>query len=61
MSQQVGGDYYDYHPMEDGRVGLCIADVAGKGVAAALLMSSVKTALVSSAASRPPRIVSRRA
>lgn len=50
MSQEVGGDYYDFVPLEDGRVGFCIADVAGKGVAAALLMSSVKTALVSSAA-----------
>lgn len=61
MSQQVGGDYYDFISMEDGRVGFCIADVAGKGVAAALLMSSVKTALVSSAAveSAPDRLTSR--
>ena len=50
MSQQVGGDYYDFISLENGHVGFCIADVAGKGVAAALLMSSVKTALVSSAA-----------
>ncbi|HTM00185.1 MAG TPA: SpoIIE family protein phosphatase [Candidatus Omnitrophota bacterium] len=50
MSQQVGGDYYDFISLEDGHMGFCIADVAGKGVAAALLMSSVKTALVSSAA-----------
>jgi serine phosphatase RsbU (regulator of sigma subunit) len=49
MSQQVGGDYYDFVPLPDGRLGLCIADVAGKGVAAALLMSNVKAALVSSA------------
>jgi serine phosphatase RsbU (regulator of sigma subunit) len=61
MSQQVGGDYYDFISMEDGRVGLCIADVAGKGVAAALLMSSVKTALVSSAAveTAPDRLTAR--
>lgn len=50
MSQQVGGDYYDFISLEDGHIGFCIADVAGKGVGAALLMSSVKTALVSSAA-----------
>ena len=50
MSQQVGGDYYDFISLENGHMGFCIADVAGKGVAAALLMSSVKTALVSSAA-----------
>lgn len=61
MSQQVGGDYYDFISMEDGRIGLCIADVAGKGVAAALLMSSVKTALVSSAAveTAPDRLTAR--
>jgi serine phosphatase RsbU (regulator of sigma subunit) len=61
MSQQVGGDYYDFIPMGDGRLGLCIADVAGKGVAAALLMSSVKAALVSSAAveAAPDRLAGR--
>lgn len=53
MSQQVGGDYYDFVPLPGGRLGFCIADVAGKGVAAALLMSSVKAALVSSAAVEP--------
>ncbi|HEX7078869.1 MAG TPA: SpoIIE family protein phosphatase [Candidatus Eisenbacteria bacterium] len=50
MSLQVGGDYYDFVPTAEGRLAICIADVAGKGVAAALLMSSVKAALVSSAA-----------
>ncbi len=50
MSQQVGGDYYDFVQLADGRLGLCVADVSGHGVAAALLMSNVKAALVSSAA-----------
>lgn len=50
MSEQVGGDYYDFVPLSDGRIGICIADVSGHGVGAALLMSSVKAALVSSAA-----------
>jgi len=61
MSQQVGGDYYDFIPLENGQVGFCIADVAGKGVAAALLMSSVKTALISSAAveTTPDRLTAR--
>jgi len=36
----VGGDYYDYIQHEDGRLTFCIADIAGKGVAAALLMSN---------------------
>jgi serine phosphatase RsbU (regulator of sigma subunit) len=61
MSQQVGGDYYDFIPMREGRLGLCIADVAGKGVAAALLMSNVKAALNSSAAieTAPDRVAVR--
>lgn len=50
MSLQVGGDYYDFVPTADGRTAICVADVAGKGVAAALLMSNVKAALLSSAA-----------
>lgn len=36
----VGGDYYDYIQHEDGKLTFCIADIAGKGVAAALLMSN---------------------
>lgn len=36
----VGGDYYDYIQHKDGRLTFCIADIAGKGVAAALLMSN---------------------
>jgi sigma-B regulation protein RsbU (phosphoserine phosphatase) len=36
----VGGDYFDFVEHEDGRITFCIADIAGKGVAAALLMSN---------------------
>lgn len=38
----VGGDWYDYIPLPDGRWGLVLADVSGKGTAAALLMSATR-------------------
>jgi sigma-B regulation protein RsbU (phosphoserine phosphatase) len=38
----VGGDYYDYIRFEDGRVCVLVGDVAGKGMPAALLMSSLQ-------------------
>lgn len=38
----VGGDYYDFLRYPDGRIGLFIADVSGKGMPAALLMSSLQ-------------------
>ena len=38
----VGGDYYDFLPYPDGRVGMLVGDVAGKGMPAALLMSSLQ-------------------
>lgn len=41
----VGGDYYDYFDMDERRTGIAIADVAGKGIAAALLMSTVQASL----------------
>lgn len=44
-AQQVGGDYYDFVPLDQHRTGLAIADVAGKGISAALLMSVVQASL----------------
>jgi sigma-B regulation protein RsbU (phosphoserine phosphatase) len=41
----VGGDYFDFFRFGDGKHGLAIADVAGKGVSASLLMASIQTAL----------------
>jgi len=41
----VGGDWYDFIPFEDGRWGLVLADVSGKGMAAALLMSATRAML----------------
>jgi phosphoserine phosphatase RsbU/P len=41
----VGGDYYDVLPFDDDSVGLCIADVAGKGMPAAMLMSNFQASV----------------
>ncbi|MGH7725783.1 MAG: SpoIIE family protein phosphatase [Candidatus Eiseniibacteriota bacterium] len=41
----VGGDYFDYFNLSDGRIALAIADVSGKGVPAAILMSNLQAIL----------------
>jgi sigma-B regulation protein RsbU (phosphoserine phosphatase) len=43
--QQIGGDYYDVIWINDSELVFCLADVSGKGVAAALLMSNLQAAL----------------
>lgn len=42
----MGGDFYDFIPLPDGRLGLVMADVAGKGVAAAFMMAVARTRLL---------------
>jgi stage II sporulation SpoE-like protein len=42
QARTVGGDYYDFLDLGPGRVGFVLADVAGKGVAAALLMANLQ-------------------
>jgi len=42
---EVGGDYFDYIQMGDNEFGFCIADVSGKGISAALLMSNFQASL----------------
>jgi len=42
---EVGGDYYDFLQLSDGNLGVVIGDVAGKGIAAALLMASLQASV----------------
>jgi serine phosphatase RsbU (regulator of sigma subunit) len=44
-AREVGGDFYDLLPLADGRVGLVIGDVSGKGIPAAVLMASTQSVL----------------
>ncbi len=44
-AQQVSGDLYDLIPLPDGRLGVAVADVSGKGIAASLLMAICRTNL----------------
>lgn len=44
-TKQVGGDYFDYFPIDADRYVLTVADVSGKGVPAALLMSNLQATL----------------
>ena len=48
-AREVGGDYYDYVLLEDGRFGVTIGDVSGKGVPAAIYMTLTKGILQSHA------------
>jgi stage II sporulation SpoE-like protein len=45
QARTVGGDYYDFLDLGPGEVGFVLADVAGKGIAAALLMANLQGAL----------------
>jgi sigma-B regulation protein RsbU (phosphoserine phosphatase) len=57
----VGGDWYDFIPFPDGRWGLVLADVSGKGTAAALLMSATRGMLrsLAEACSTPGEVLTK--
>jgi serine phosphatase RsbU (regulator of sigma subunit) len=48
------GDYYDFIPLPDGRLAVCIADVSGHGVSAALIMTAARAYLRSLASTMTP-------
>ena len=50
QARQVGGDYYDFLNLGQERVGLVVGDIAGKGIAAALLMANLQANLRSQCA-----------
>jgi serine phosphatase RsbU (regulator of sigma subunit) len=60
QARQVGGDYHDFLDLGRGRFGLVIADISGKGIAAALLMANLQANLRSQYAiawDDPPRLL----
>ena len=44
-AQAVGGDYYDFFTLNDGRLAIALGDISGKGISAALLMASLRASL----------------
>lgn len=54
--EAVGGDYYDFIPIDENRMGMVIADVSGKGVPASMIMTEMRTCLhVMAYAAKSPR------
>ena len=61
-AQVVGGDYFDFVPMEDGQWSICLGDVSGKGLPASLLMANTQATLRSqSLLNSPPKLSIERA
>ena len=59
--REVGGDWYDYISLPEGRLGVVVADVSGKGMGAAFLMSSARSVLrmIAESARGPGEVLTR--
>ena len=44
-AKMVGGDYYDFLPLDSGRFGFCVGDITGKGMPAAMLMANLQATI----------------
>ncbi|RPI25408.1 MAG: hypothetical protein EHM57_01570 [Actinobacteria bacterium] len=44
-AREVGGDFYDFMPLRDGRIAIVVGDVTGKGIPAAMVMTTCRTLL----------------
>jgi predicted ester cyclase len=60
-AREVGGDFYDFFELEDGRLGLVVGDATGKGVPAALVMASARSMLraVAQGSESPGKVLAR--
>ena len=57
---EMGGDYFDFVPLDDGRLGIVCGDVMGKGLAAALIMTMARSMILAAARDgrRPGEVLS---
>ncbi|MDZ7260816.1 MAG: SpoIIE family protein phosphatase [candidate division KSB1 bacterium] len=53
-AQVVGGDYFDFIPVEENRWAICLGDVAGKGLPAALIMANLQATIRGQTLLKPP-------
>lgn len=55
-AHSIGGDYYDFLPLDDGTWGIAVGDVSGKGIGAALVMATLQASLRAQTLSPRPAI-----